>query len=194
MYIIYYKVAQIFTLLTSIGTFIYIFHKKKQKEFKFVLSVEIVTYICSIIIPLEYLVINDVALFRYLSWVLTCPIMLMNLLHVNGIKKLNVFMDVIIMDLMIIVLGIISAFCIIWLKLIMFACAGFVFSFLFYYIYKLCDDKNMIIIFFLSWSVFPIFFLLGPEGFKVVSVGTSMLLQSIGDLMSKNLVGSLSWF
>ncbi len=49
----------------------------------------------------------------------------------------------------------------------------------------------MIMMFFASWSIFPIFFLLGPEGFKVVSLGTSILLQAIGDLLSKNLVGIL---
>ena len=112
MYLIYFKVAQLFCLLVSISSLGFAFRHKKvteQKEFKFVLFVEICTYISFLCIPTEELIIHGkVPLFRYLSWVLTCPIMLVNLLRVNGVTSLDAFVDVVIMDLLVIVLGIIA--------------------------------------------------------------------------------------
>lgn len=191
MYLIYYKVAQVLTLFVSISSLFWVLQKGKiKKEFKFVLTVEICTYLAFIFIPAEYLLINGkVPLFRYLSWILTCPIMLFNLLHVNNIKKMDAFVDVIIMDLIIIICGIIAAFSIIWIKLLFFFLSAMIYICLCYYIYKLCNDKKMILVFFASWSIFPIFFLLGPEGFGVIDVGNSLLLHAIGDMISKNLCG-----
>lgn len=191
MYIIYYKVAQVITLFVSISTLAWVLQKGKiKKEFKFVLSVEICTYLAFIFIPTEYLTVEGkVPLFRYLSWILTCPIMLFNLLHVNNVKKMEAFMDVIIMDLIIIICGIIAAFSIIWIKLVFFFLAGGIYIYLCYYMYNLCSDKKMILIFFASWTIFPIFFLLGPEGFGVIDIGNSLLLHAIADLISKNLCG-----
>lgn len=115
--------------------------------------------------------------------------MLMNLLRVNGITKLETFVDVVIMDLLIIVLGIIAAFSP-WIpKLICFFIAGFIFVYEFAYFHGICEDKKMIKIFFLSWTIFPILFLLGPEGFGAIDLGTSSLLHAIGDLLAKNLCG-----
>ena len=72
------------------------------------MSVEICTYLAFLCLPLDVLVIDKVPLFRYLSWILTCPIMLINLLRVNKVEKIDAFVDVVIMDLLVIILGIVG--------------------------------------------------------------------------------------
>jgi bacteriorhodopsin len=41
--------------------------------------------------------------------------------------------------------------------------------------------------FFISWSMFPLLFVLGPEGFHHISAYSSVLAHEICDLFSKNL-------
>lgn len=47
-------------------------------------------------------------------------------------------------------------------------------------------------VFFGSWLLFPILFLMGPEGFGHLSVYGSIIAHTFADLLSKNLWGLLA--
>jgi len=46
-------------------------------------------------------------------------------------------------------------------------------------------------LFFISWSMYPLFWLLGPDGFSIITNDTSTALHAITDLFAKNLWGYL---
>jgi hypothetical protein len=62
---------------------------------------------------------------------------------------------------------------------------------------KMYDNENalrkLLYIFFSSWIVFPILFIVGPEGFNLITIKTSMCFHSIGDIFSKNFCGLYMW-
>ena len=82
-----------------------------------------------------------------------------------------------------------SAFANIVLKLICFCVASALFTFECRYVYRVCKDRSTLNLFFMSWTIFPVLFLLGPEGFGIIDLGMSSMLHAIGDLISKNFVG-----
>jgi len=52
----------------------------------------------------------------------------------------------------------------------------------------------MAYMFFISWGMFPLLFLMGPEGFKHINASWSTILHSVADLFSKNLWGFYAWY
>jgi len=47
--------------------------------------------------------------------------------------------------------------------------------------------------FFVGWMVFPVLWLVGPEGYGTLALGISNTLHAATDLIAKNLFGMLSW-
>ncbi|KAK3244318.1 hypothetical protein CYMTET_45081 [Cymbomonas tetramitiformis] len=52
---------------------------------------------------------------------------------------------------------------------------------------------TMCFLFFTTWTLFPIFFALGPEGFGQITLSTSVVLHAVNDLFAKNLWGYLAY-
>lgn len=192
MYLIYYQVTQLFTLLTSIFSLCFFtFVRKTRREFRFVLTIEILTYIAFLSLPQDVLLLDGrVPILRYLSWTLTCPILLVNLLHANKIKNIDIYVNVIVLDELTITGGILCAMTtVVWAKICFFVMSSIFFIILFIIFYKMCEDSKMILIFFASWTIFPVLFLLGPECTGAISIGWSLTFHAVGDLLSKNFVG-----
>lgn len=51
----------------------------------------------------------------------------------------------------------------------------------------------MCFLFFTTWTLFPVFFALGPEGFGQITLSTSVVLHAVNDLFAKNLWGYLAY-
>ena len=60
------------------------------------------------------------------------------------------------------------------------------------------DLKNLVrymtYCFYSSWAMFPILFVVGPEGFGHITPAGSVIGHTIADLLSKNLWGMFDWW
>nr|AHH02141.1 protein 116 [synthetic construct] len=148
---------------------------------------------------------------RYAEWLLTCPVILIPLSNLTGLKDdyNKRTMRLLVSDIGTIVMGATSAMCTgNWLK-ILFFCLGLLYaSNTFFHAAKIYIESYHIVpkgtcrmlvrlmawIFFASWACFPLLFVLGPEGFGHISWYASTIGHTIIDLMSKNLWGMLGHF
>lgn len=148
---------------------------------------------------------NQLLLIRYCEWLLTCPVILIQLANITGLKDSfsKRTMRLLVTDVGTIVCGIASAASVGPLK-IAFFCAGLMYGAnTFFHAAKVYIEsyhmvprgrckllvRMMALIFFLSWAMFPVWFVLGPEGFGVISHYGSDICTVWTDLMSKNLWG-----
>nr|AGT48261.1 VCOMET [synthetic construct] len=150
---------------------------------------------------------NGVVWMRYGEWLLTCPVLLIHLSNLTGLKDdySKRTMGLLVSDVGCIVWGATSAMCTGWTKILFFLIslsygmytyfhAAKVYIEAFHTVPKgLCRQlvRAMAWLFFVSWGMFPVLFLLGPEGFGHISPYGSAIGHSILDLIAKNMWGVL---
>mmetsp|Transcript_1788 Transcript_1788/g.5199 ORF Transcript_1788/g.5199 Transcript_1788/m.5199 type:complete len:522 (-) Transcript_1788:1671-3236(-) len=148
---------------------------------------------------------NTVSWLTYSEWLLTCPVILVQLCNITGLEAdfNDRTMQVLISDVGAIVFGTYAAFSSGWLKMVFFligCCYG---SFTFYHAAKIYIEsfyivpkgtcrflvKYMAWCFFISWVGFPVIFLAGPDGFGHISIWAEVVGQQICELLAKNVWG-----
>lgn len=142
---------------------------------------------------------------RYGEWLLTCPVILIHLSNITGLKDdySKRTMRLLVSDIGTIVMGVTAAFSPTPVK-ITFFCLGLCYGgSTFFTAAKVYIEsyhsvpkgkcrklvKFMAWIFFMSWVMFPLLFLMGPEGFGHLSDYGSIIAHTFADVMSKNLWG-----
>lgn len=214
-------VFQIIEILVCIGLAIFFgFQRYRGRCGWQVLYVSMINpfgYICSMSLPREYVFLKlengqEFFWFRYAGWVATCPIMLELLCRIVVPRKpsTDLLMRILISDLLLILCGVTAAIQKnLALKFVFFTFSGIINLIMFYTIFRifrLSNDKkrgippnqktyrrNVMLLTFVSWTLFPILFLLGPETFGVISWEWSTVGHCVGDLISKNLYTFISW-
>ncbi|KXZ47652.1 hypothetical protein GPECTOR_34g811 [Gonium pectorale] len=142
---------------------------------------------------------------RYSEWLLTCPVILIHLSNLTGLKEDYSFktMRLLVSDIGTIVFGATSAVCTGYLKWVFFAIGCVYGGFTFFTAGKVYREayeaapagrckwlvKVNAVIFFSSWTMYPVLFVLGPEGTGVISLLESTTAHTFVDLMSKNIWG-----
>ncbi|GIL89020.1 hypothetical protein Vretifemale_16924 [Volvox reticuliferus] len=153
---------------------------------------------------------NRVQWLRYGEWLLTCPVILIHLSNLTGLKDdyNKRTMRLLVSDIGTIVWGATSAMSSGYVKVIFFLLGLLYGANTFFHAAKvyiesyhtvpkgLCRQivRVMAWLFFLSWGMFPVLFLLGPEGFGHLTVYGSTIGHTVIDLLSKNCWGLLGHF
>eukprot|EP00238_Polyblepharides_amylifera_P001008 CAMPEP_0196570746 /NCGR_PEP_ID=MMETSP1081-20130531/901_1 /TAXON_ID=36882 /ORGANISM="Pyramimonas amylifera, Strain CCMP720" /LENGTH=589 /DNA_ID=CAMNT_0041887361 /DNA_START=224 /DNA_END=1993 /DNA_ORIENTATION=+ len=146
---------------------------------------------------------------RYAEWLITCPVLLIALSNLTGLKDDYNWRTMKLMsaDQGTIICGASAAMTTGGSKIILFTVAVIYGLITFYtalevYIEAFANVppvakktvSTMTYMFFASWGCFPLFFLMGPEGFGHVNGSWSTILHSGADLFSKNLWGIYAWY
>ncbi|KAK3280803.1 hypothetical protein CYMTET_11373 [Cymbomonas tetramitiformis] len=151
---------------------------------------------------------QSIAWLRYAEWLSTCPVILIALSRVGTVegKYSKSTMKLLTSDQGTLVMGVTAAAATDGAK-IGFFLVGFVYGANTFYtaagvyleawknVPEQCKStiKAMAYIFYVSWCMFPILFVLGPEGAGHISGEGSTIGHCIADLLSKNLWGIFEW-
>eukprot|EP00218_Dolichomastix_sp_CCMP3274_P013063 CAMPEP_0170143336 /NCGR_PEP_ID=MMETSP0033_2-20121228/10355_1 /TAXON_ID=195969 /ORGANISM="Dolichomastix tenuilepis, Strain CCMP3274" /LENGTH=436 /DNA_ID=CAMNT_0010379783 /DNA_START=126 /DNA_END=1436 /DNA_ORIENTATION=+ len=152
---------------------------------------------------------NEAAWLRYSEWLLTCPVILIALSRIgtaDGTYSKRT-MQLLTSDQGTIIMGITAALSSKATKVIFFLvglCYGFNTFYTAAAVYleawknvpEECKNlvKVMAYCFYSSWIMFPVLFILGPEGAGHITHDGSVIGHTIADLLSKNLWGILDWW
>lgn len=216
-YVPVHSTFQLFAVIATGGTLIFYTlqirsGKRGGWEPVYVSTVEFLAYFMSFILPDKYsfLPLGDrtVPVFRYVSWLTTCPIILKVLVTIMTEPGKRPDQNLI-LQLMI---GIT------WIELLGFM--GNLYEGLFkdscivlailcclimYYVIfqtwannksrldRLKERYELILLLLLSWLIFPAFYILGPNMMNIVNNQISVIGHVVGDLLAKNLWGMLAW-
>nr|AHH02105.1 protein 121 [synthetic construct] len=148
---------------------------------------------------------NQVVLLRYSEWLFTCPVILIHLSNITGLKDnyTKRTMALIVSDIGCIVCGVLAASSQGPIKIVFFL-MGLTYGCMTYYqagriyieAYHMVPKgrcklyvRLMAWIYFITWLCFPIWFLCGPEGYGVFSFYGSSVAHSISDIWSKMVWG-----
>nr|AER58218.2 channelopsin 2 [Chlamydomonas raudensis] len=158
---------------------------------------------CSLYLPTG----NWVLWLRYAEWLLTCPVILIHLSNITGLKDdyNKRTMRLLVSDIGCIVWGVTSAMTVGYLKWIFFAIGLLYGSNTYFHSAKVYIEayhtvpkgrcrvivRLMAYCFYLAWTMFPILFALGPEGMGQMSAYMSTILTTIADVLSKQIWGLL---
>uniref|UniRef100_A0A061QPX0 O protein n=1 Tax=Tetraselmis sp. GSL018 TaxID=582737 RepID=A0A061QPX0_9CHLO len=150
---------------------------------------------------------NTVNWLTYSEWLLTCPVILVQLCNITGLESdfNDRTMQVLISDVGAIVFGVSSAFSEGPLKMFFFLCGCCYGIFTFYHAAKiyyesyhmvpdgLCRNlvRYMAWCFYISWVGFPIIFLTGADGYGPLTIWAEVALQQIVEVLAKNVWGML---
>eukprot|EP00924_Labyrinthula_sp_SR-Ha-C_P002507 snap_masked-scaffold_16-processed-gene-6.47-mRNA-1 protein AED:1.00 eAED:1.00 QI:0/0/0/0/1/1/3/0/457 len=154
---------------------------------------------------------KEVPLGRYFSWLLTCPVMLMQWMKLHSSVGLRIKDEeertIVILDQVMIVCATFGAISTGFLKWFCFLTGIFHAYFLFFKIVMITkfNLKNfvpkgrlpvvlMTMLMLSSWATFPLFWVLGPAGVRVVGKNVDMVAGTLGDLTSKNIFGFVAWY
>nr|AHH02118.1 protein 93 [synthetic construct] len=148
---------------------------------------------------------------RYAEWLMTCPVILIHLSNITGLgTDYNKRTMVLLMsDIGCIVFGATAAFA----NEGYVKCACFLLGMAwgmntFYNAAKVYYESYVLVpsgickllvavmagLYYVSWSLFPILFAIGPEGFGVISLQASTIGHTIADVLSKNMWGLMGHF
>lgn len=144
---------------------------------------------------------------RYGEWLLTCPVILIHLSNITGLKDdySKRTMRLLVSDIGCVVWGITAALCTGYLKWIFFS-LGLVYGCNTYFhsakVYMEAYHtvpkghcrlvvRLMAYSFFSAWTMYPVLFVLGPEGLAHMSGYTSTITTTIADCLAKQLWGLL---
>eukprot|EP00227_Mantoniella_beaufortii_P012566 CAMPEP_0197575022 /NCGR_PEP_ID=MMETSP1326-20131121/568_1 /TAXON_ID=1155430 /ORGANISM="Genus nov. species nov., Strain RCC2288" /LENGTH=417 /DNA_ID=CAMNT_0043137715 /DNA_START=248 /DNA_END=1498 /DNA_ORIENTATION=- len=147
---------------------------------------------------------------RYGEWLLTCPVILIALSNLSGLKDDYNFrtMKLLSSDQGTIVMGVTAAYSTGGVKAAFFTLGVFYGMTTFYTAFLVYAEayenvpagkcqklvSHMAWMFYLSWMLFPVMFLLGPEGAGHLDNDGSVIGHTFADLLSKNLWGIWSVF
>lgn len=147
---------------------------------------------------------------RYAEWLITCPVILIALSNLSGLKDDYNFrtMKLLSSDQGTIVMGVTAAYSTGGVKGAFFTagvCYGMTTFYTAFLVYAEAYENvpvgkckqlvsQMAYMFYVSWLMFPTLFLLGPEGAGHLSNYGSVIAHTFADLLSKNLWGFWSLF
>jgi len=151
-----------------------------------------------------------VPMVRYTEWLLTCPVLLIHLSNITGLQDEYSprTMKVLTADQGTLIFGILAAMSSKGLKIFFFLCgatfgvttfytAAQIYIEAYYQVPKGQPQKAvrwMTWSYFMSWPLFPVFFLAGPVGFGHLNKHGDSIAHAIIDMLSKNLWGILGWY
>ena len=173
----------------------------------YVVGVECFLYALLLSVPADYQYLHGTTpLFRYSSWLTTCPVLLSNLivLFIDNVS-FKIVAAPIILELWTTIFGMLSASYTGSMKAVFFVCGATTCMLMYMIIVRisnmeeakvgpLYEEKKRLMYFLLvTWVIFPILFSLGPEMTGTIDGKTSAMYHAIGDLLSKNLMGFLFW-
>lgn len=153
--------------------------------------------------------IIEVPFVRYAEWLITCPVILIALANLTGLKDDYNWrtMTLLSADQGTILCGATAAMCTGWLRVVFFffgACYGIATFYNCLQVYiesyanvpAVCKRTvaTLAYMFMFSWGSFPALFLMGPEGFGHINIHWSTILHSVADFFSKNLWGLYAWY
>uniref|UniRef100_A0A7S0QVT0 Uncharacterized protein n=1 Tax=Pyramimonas obovata TaxID=1411642 RepID=A0A7S0QVT0_9CHLO len=155
--------------------------------------------------------IMHVPVARYFGWLLTCPVIIIALSNLTGLKDdynwrtmkvLSADQGLIMMGATTALTGSESS-----VKYVLFAIALCFGSLTFYTALEIYVESHanvppvakktvtiLAYMYFFSWGSYPVYFLLGPEGFGHINPAWSDVCHAVTDLFSKNLWGIYSWY
>lgn len=147
---------------------------------------------------------------RYVEWLLTCPVLLIHLSNVTGLNDeySPQTMKLLTSDQGTLIFGIMAAMGTGGIKVFFFLLgasfgvttfytAAQVYIQAYYEVPKGQPQKAvrwMTWAYFMSWPLFPVFFLAGPVGFGHLNKHGDLIAHSIIDMLSKNGWGILGWY
>ncbi|GFR44466.1 hypothetical protein Agub_g5727 [Astrephomene gubernaculifera] len=153
---------------------------------------------------------NRVLWLRYSEWLMTCPVILIHLSNLTGLKNdyNKRTMRLLVSDIGTIVWGATAAMSTGYVRAIFFVLGCMYGANTFFHAAKVYIEsyhtvpkgrcrlvvRAMAWLFFASWGMFPVLFLLGPEGFGHISLYGSTIGHTVIDLMSKNGWGMLGHY
>ena len=216
-YVPVHSTFQLFAVIATGGTLIFYTlqirsGKRGGWEPVYVSMVEFLAYFISFLLPDEYSFLplgeRSVPVFRYVSWLTTCPIILKVLVTIMTETGKTPDHNLILQ----LMLGIT------WIELFGFmgnlydgffkdvcialACCGMLV--LYYAIFqtwtnnkdtldRLKQRYELVVLLLVSWLLFPAFYILGPNMMKIVNNQISVIGHVVGDLLAKNIWGMLAW-
>jgi bacteriorhodopsin len=204
---------QFWVFVVSLISFVFYAYQKWQGlsrvdwQVVYVVGVEALIYAILMTMPTEYVPLNGVVpVWRYVSWMATCPVLLSGVVRlVRGDNNFTVLAFPLLSDIWMNLFGILAAFFSGAMKAIMFGCGCAAAMFMYYCLSRIAGSEQarklplyserVRIMYFLmvSWVLFPVLFILGPEFTGVITFRASSILHGLGDLISKNMMGYLSW-
>jgi len=147
-------------------------------------------------------------LFRYVSWLLCCPILikvLLKMLSIDGKVDPNSINVLILLDIFMTCMGIFACMYTNRTVQMGFFMVGLASACIM--VYKISkifaqyehtlpnslERKIYMIFFFCMWAVFAILFLLGPPMYEIIGPDATVVSHVISDLLAKNLFCMMSW-
>eukprot|EP00924_Labyrinthula_sp_SR-Ha-C_P003170 maker-scaffold_15-snap-gene-1.31-mRNA-1 protein AED:0.11 eAED:0.11 QI:200/1/0.5/1/0/0/2/0/552 len=154
---------------------------------------------------------GTIPLGRMFGWLLTCPGIVMQLMNLHGAAGIKKFADqekfLVILEQVMITLGSFSAVStgtLKWLFFVLAAAVGTMFFFYVYYIYtenreNFPEDVKLPLalltfFFFFSWFSYPLTFVAGPAGLKILEPTVDTLVSTGLDVFSKLLFPFSCWY
>ncbi|CAK9108303.1 Uncharacterized protein SCF082_LOCUS50377 [Durusdinium trenchii] len=200
------------------------FHGKCNKHPIYVQSVTAITYGLASFGKVDFLFTNfqdsegnviELALGRYLFWIMTCPVIISNLcILVNTLTPSDLdFGDttfVMVKDIVLMNFGILGAFQTDTFLKATFITLAFLTSF--WMLFDLWNEmmakkkyfvphkgawawiKLVAALFVSTWAIFPVLYVLGPPMLNIISPAADHIGHAIGDLFAKNFSGFVSWY
>lgn len=187
-------------------------HKNCGWEVVYVTAVEPLTYFLGIVFPEARVGLangSSIYFLRYAGWLCTCPVLLILLTNLprGKFKRPQDTLTALVANQLMIVFGVAAIFYTGAAKAILFilgVMAGALVAktalntFLNASASFPDHAKTTLWLaaaaFFVGWLVFPVMWLVGPEGYGSVEFGISQLVHAFGDLISKNTFGFISWY
>jgi len=173
--------------------------------------VEATLYMLAAVLPEAYIPAigpKQEPLFRYISWLLCCPILikvLLKMLSAEGKVNPNNINILILLDIFMTCMGIFACMYSDRTVQMGFFCVGFAAACIM--VYKISKifaenrhllanalERQVYMIFFFSmWAVFAFLFLLGPPMYALIPDGAMVICHVISDLLAKNTFCMMSW-
>lgn len=153
---------------------------------------------------------HSVPVLRYAGWLLTCPIILVNLVNIRGLDNPDMPSTLTALTcIQVTIIGGLAAHVYqdhVYFKLGMFGISAIACACMYYVTFRstreshreFSKEKNFIVsvmtyVFHISWLMFPVMFVLGPAMTGIISSKQSIIGHSVGDLVSKNLYSIVAW-
>lgn len=147
---------------------------------------------------------------RYVEWLMTCPVLLIHLSNITGLGEeySHRTMKLLVCDQGTVLMGVTAAASGRGVKIFFFIC-GLGFGLTTFYIaaqvyiasyHQVPRGKCRSLVramawtYFVSWPLFPVMFLFGPEGFGIITLSGSYIGHCVIDFISKNVWSVIGWY
>lgn len=214
MEILLHSLIQSMILIISLFSLLFYVYQKVNKishvdwEVIYIVAVEVFIYGCMLTLSENYLTVDGgrVALFRYAAWLTTCPVLLSNIIQLmTGANDFRTMATPLIADLWMNVFGFVGAFFTGTMKVACFVLGCLMGAVLYFTLHNIGNSqqakglpfyrerKRLLNFLMITWCLFPLLYLVGPEFLSVITFRQSAIGHAVGDLLAKNLMGYFTW-